>query len=201
MTSCYSPRFLSILFSVVGYLVVLSLHSFPTRFRLDLPFRFASSSRLFFRFCLSSFFPLFFSVPFPFSLVPSRVPVSLSRLLVLCVPPPSRLSRLPVPSPVPFPVSLPFPPWSRFPVRFPVLCSVLSSFGAMRAFVRSCAVYAFVRSFVRSFLCSFVRSFIRSFVRAFVRSFVRWDLFPLSSVLPPVLSPPLPPISRLPLFY
>ena len=180
-------------------LIVLSLHTFPTRFRLYLPFRFR-----FLRPALLSLssFPcscsLFFFVPFPLSLVLSRFP---SPCPVFCsVPPPSRLSRSPVPSPVPSPVSLPFPPWSRFPVRFPVLCFVLSSFGAMRAFVRSCAVCAFVRSVVRSFLCSFVSSFVRSLVRASVRSFVRWDLFPLSPVLPPVLSRPSP-ISRLPLFY
>ena len=176
-------------------LIVLSLHTFPTRFRLYLPFRFR-----FLRPALLSLssFPcscsLFFSVPFPFSLVlscfPSPVPSSvLSRFSSAC-------PVSPVPSPVPSPVSLPF---SLVPFSGSFPRSVSLSFRC-HVCVRPFAC-AFVRSFVRSFVLVSVRSFVHSFVRVRVRSFVRsLGSFPAFPVLLPSLSRP-PPISRLPLFY
>ena len=176
-------------------LIVLSLHTFPTRFRLYLPFRFRflrpallSLSSFLVRVLCS--FPSRF--PFPSFFPVSRLPVPssvLSRLPPACPVPLSRLpSRLPPPSRFPL---------SRFPVRFPVLFPLsFRCYVCVRPF--ACA---FVRSFVRSFVLLSVRSFVHSFVRVRVRSFVRsLGSFPAFPVLPPVLSRP-PPISRLPLFY
>ena len=173
-------------------LIVLSLHTFPARFRLCLSFRFRfPCPALSFAFvfpcsCSCSFPPRF---PFPRSF---PFPVSLSRLPV-----PSPVRCVPSPSPVPSPcpvfcpasVSLPFP-LSRFPVA-PVL---FFPSGAVCAFVRCACVRSFV---VRSFVLVFVRSFVHSFVRVRVRrSFARWDPFPLSLFFFPSCSrPPLVPVS------
>ena len=168
-------------------LIVLSLHTFPTRFRLCLLFRFRflrpallslslfpCSCSLFF-FCPVSLFPVL-------SRFPSPCPVFCS------VPSPSRLSRFPCP--VSCPVSR-LPPVSPCPVSLFVPCSVPSFFLVLcvRSSVRVC-VRSFVRSFVRSAVRSFVRSFVRSCARPFVRSLAGiFSRFPCSSSL---LIPPSP---------
>ena len=169
-------------------LIVLSLHTFPARFRLCLSFRFRflcpalSFAFVFPCSCSCSFPPRF---PFPRSF---PFPVSLSRLPV-----PSPVRCVPSPSPVPSPCPV-FCPASRLPPvslvpfsRCP--CSVLSFW--CRVCVRSLRVRSFVRcSFVRSGVRSVVRSFVRSCARpSFVRSLGSFPAFP---VLLPVLFPPSP---------